>query len=474
MLRKAMLSLNLVVFMFASFVSAGELSKEEEYPVVILGGGVASLTAATYLSRGGITPLVLTGATLGGAITQSHNVENWPGEVSISGLDLAEKLRSQAVANGAILRQEVVIAADFSKRPFTIATRSLLSQEIKHYKAAACVIGLGATPKLLNVPGETGKEGYWSRGVYSCAVCDGAFYKDKIVAVVGGGDSALLEAQYLSNIAEKVYVLVRGSQFRTVEAERLKELLARPNIEVLYNTVVKEIKGDREKVTHLTLNNQKDLPVDALFLAIGATPNTEIFQGQLELDAQGYIALKNGQKTSIEGVFAIGDIADPEFKQAVSAAGDGAKAALQAQKFLAAAISLKQEAPTIASQKSSTRTIIEIFSRDQLEKELDSAHGPVFIDFYSSTCPPCRQFAPMYESWAHDFAGKAKFLKVNADHGRELFSDHYIRGIPTVIIFDEHEREIKRCVGLNEILEVNKRLEEMKKEQQFSIDRFRK
>ena len=341
-MKKILIALNL----FLASLSHAEVVVEEQ-PVVILGSGVAALTSAIYLARAGIPPVVITGPSMGGTITQSHNVQNWPGEISISGIDLSEKVKKQAELNGAVLQSEVVVAVDFSQRPFTITTKKILgsTEELKKYKTQTCIIALGAKPNLLGVPGE---EGYWSRGVYTCAVCDGSLYKDKVVAVVGGGDSALIESQYLANIASEVHVLVRGDAFRTVEMERMKEVLSTPNIKVHFNTVVKEVKGDAEKTTHLLVEKTdtkkaSSLPVDALFLAIGSKPNTEMFRGQLELDPKGYILLKNHQMTSVEGVYAVGDVADPEFKQAVSAAGDAAKAALQAQKFIASAvISLKQ------------------------------------------------------------------------------------------------------------------------------------
>ena len=315
-MKKILLALNL----FLASLSHAEVVIEEQ-PVVILGSGVAALTSAIYLARAGIPPVVITGPSMGGTITQSHNVQNWPGEISISGIDLSEKVKKQAELNGAILQSEVVVAVDFSARPFTITTKKILggTEELKKYKTQSCIIALGAKPNLLGVPGE---QGYWSRGVYSCAVCDGSLYKDKVVAVVGGGDSALIESQYLANIASEVHVLVRGDAFRTVEMERMKEVLSTPNIKVHFNTVVKEVKGDAEKATGLLIEktNAKTasfMPVDALFLAIGSQPNTEMFRGQLELDSKGYIVLKNHQMTSVEGVYAVGDVSDPEFERAV-------------------------------------------------------------------------------------------------------------------------------------------------------------
>lgn len=341
----------LILFTLASFSLFQPLHCEEatsdameEYPVVVLGGGVGALTSATYLARAGISPLVITGPTPGGALTQSHSVQNWPGETEISGIDLVEKMQAQALLNGAALRPEVVVEVDFSKHPFIITTKDPYKNELKKIKAQACIIAVGSVPNLLGVPGE---KAYFSNGVYSCAVCDGSLYKDKTVAIVGGGDAALTEANYLSNIAKKVYIVVRKEQFKSVEEQRKREILSRANIEVLYRTTIEEIKGDGEKVTSLVL--QKDgkqkgeLPVDALFLAIGAKPNTELFKGQLALDEQGFILLEKQQQTSVKRVFALGDVVDRDFNQAITAAGDGAKAALQAQKAISFAPSLAEE-----------------------------------------------------------------------------------------------------------------------------------
>ena len=166
----------------------------------------------------------------------SNDVQNWPGEIAISGDALSEKLYKQAEFNGALLRSEVVVSVDFSERPFTILTKPVFGNgvdDIKKYKTDTCIIALGSNPNMLHVPGEMK---YWTRGVYTCAVCDGTLYKDKTVAVVGGGDSALVETQYLSNIAKKVYLIVRGDQMRSVEKRRAEEILSRPNVEVLYET----------------------------------------------------------------------------------------------------------------------------------------------------------------------------------------------------------------------------------------------
>ncbi len=474
-MKKRILSIILSIFI-CSLVFSRE-QQEEIHPIVILGGGMGALTSSTYLARAGITPLVITGPVLGGTITLSSEVQNWPGEIAISGDALSEKLYKQAEFNGAILRSEVVVSVDFSQRPFTIITKPIFSDsvdDIKKYKTDTCIIALGANPNLLNVPGETK---YWTRGVYTCAVCDGTLYKDKTVAVVGGGDSALVETLYLSNIAKKVILIVRGDQMRTVEKKRAAEILSRPNVEVHYETTVQEIKGESEKMTHLLVqDNRKKLPfdikTDALFLAIGSRPNTELFRDQLELDEKNYIVLKKNQQTSIEGVYAIGDVADPEFKQAVSAAGDGAKAALQAQKFLTSYSAPKDKMPLVNTPVLDKREVIEISSRAQFERELKEAKGPVFVDFYATRCGPCRMFGPVYDAWAKDFQGQITFLKVNADNLEELFNDYQINVVPTLIIFDSKGKIVRKSSGSREIAKIENCLQKVKGKQEIASQDF--
>ncbi len=454
------------LILLTTSVSAQEV--EEAHPVVILGAGTGGLTSATYLCRAGVTPLVLTGPTIGGAIAQSPRVENWPGEVEISGIELSEKMEHQAKVNGADLRMETVVSVDFSQRPFLITTKSLIDPEqTKRYKTDCCIIATGATPNLLQIPGESK---YWSKGVYNCAVCDGGLYKGKIVAVVGGGDAALIEAQYLANLAREVHLIVRKDKFRSVETKRIEQILSHPNIHVHYGTIVREVKGDGTKVTHILLQTngakqEERLDVDALFLAIGSQPNTQLFKEQLEVDAAGYIALKRHQETSLEGVYAIGDVADPEFKQAVSAAGDGAKAALQAQIYLASLPKTPIAAirPLEVSQ-SPKKEVISIDTVSQLEAVLKKAKGPVFVDFYADYCGPCRRLAPLYAGWAQKYGDKVTFLKVDASSSHDLCEKFQIRALPTLIIFDEKGQIIQRTQGLNEIGNIEKRLE------QFSLN----
>lgn len=452
-MKKLLLLLALFLFQFAHAQES-----IEEHPIVIIGGGIGALTSATYLSRAGTPPIVLLGPNPGGSIVQSPSVENWPGELGISGADLFEKVQSHAEASGAILRWEVVTGVDFSKRPFTITTYNPVTQESKTLRARACIIASGAVPNMLHIAGETT---YWSRGVYSCAICDGSFYKDQVIAIVGGGDSALTEARYLSNIGKKIYVIVRKDQFKTVEIQRKNEILSRPNVEVLFRTTVEEIKGDGQKVTHLILQQngkQIELPINALFLAIGAKPNTELFRGQLELDNNGYIKLKKQQQTSVEGVYAIGDVVDHEFKQAITAAGDGAKAALQAQK----------ELPSFATNHSKAEltshidVITTIQSLNDLNQEIQHARTPIFLYFFSKTCPPCKTFSPQYSKWAQDYSGKIRFLKVNTSDTFDLNARFEITAVPTLIILDKNGHILRREIGTGAISSIGRRLQALK------------
>lgn len=439
------------------------------YPVVILGGGVGALTSALYLARAGVEPIVIEGATPGGLITQSHMVGNWPGELEISGVDLADKIRKQAESNGARFRREEVIAVDFSKRPFTITTRLVDDpDETRQFQAEACIIAMGTQSNYLGVPGETGPNGYWGRGISNCAICDGTLYRDQVVGIVGGGDAAVLEGLYLSNIAKQVYLFVRKDSFKAVEEKRLQTLLSHPNVKILYDTSVQEIKGNGEKITHVSLKTKDkepyDFPLDGLFLAIGSQPNTRLFQSVLKLDESGYIQLQKDQQTSIEGVYAIGDIVDPIYKQAISAAGDGAKAAMQTQKYLsdrANGMIAKQnkKARRIESKIPQRSEVVEIYSMEQFDRELKTSEGPVVVDFYASWCGPCKRLSPLIEYSAGNLSGKVKFLKVNVDKLHHLSTSYQVTSMPTVLVFDSKGSVIERKVGTDEISDLLKRLE---------------
>lgn len=456
-MTKRLLKCLVAVLSLTCSLGAAEVSQPA--PVVILGGGIGALTSAIYLQRAGVQSIVIEGQNPGGAIAQSPHVQNWPGEIEIDGQSLIEKVRNQAEVNGAKILNEEAISVDFSKRPFKVTTREILAKDKQStLLASSVIIATGSAPKLLGVEGESD---YWAHGVYTCATCDGSLFKNQIVAVIGGGDTAILEAEYLSKIAKKVYIVVRSKNFRTSETLRKQLLLKHSNVEVLYDTKVEKIEGDGSKVTSLVLNTpdkQKKLEVNAVFLAIGSTPNTRLFQGQLDLDNQGYIVLKDAQQTSQQGIYAIGDVVDPVYKQAISAAGDGAKAALQVERELGAVVTV----PNVKEQPKLVRTavqkiannesaLIELSSPAQLLEELSNTSTPVLVDFYSPYCGPCRKIAPQIKQAATSYAGKIKFLKANISELNQLTSQYNLIGVPTVIVFNTQGKEIDRRVGPDQI-----------------------
>jgi thioredoxin reductase (NADPH) len=299
--------------------------------VVIIGSGPAGLTAAIYAARADLSPLVLAGGLYGGQLMLTTEVENYPGFVDgIQGPELMERFRVQAERFGARIENVDAVAVDFTRRPLQVSTAE------RTYETETVIVATGASARWLNVPGEERLRG---RGVSSCATCDGAFFRDKRIAVVGGGDSAMEEALFLTRFGSSVTVIHRRDSLRAskIMAQRAQ---AHPKISFIWNTVVEEVLGD-EHVTALRLRDLEngrtyEAPFDALFVAIGHDPNTAIFRGQLELDDKGYIVSPDGVHTNVEGVFVAGDVNDTRYRQAITAAGAGCKAALEAEKFLEA------------------------------------------------------------------------------------------------------------------------------------------
>ena len=301
---------------------------------LIIGSGPAGYTAAIYLSRAGISSVLYSGIQPGGQLTQTTTIENYPGfPQGVEGFDLMENMRQQAVNVGAEVRNGIITDIDLSKRPFvaTVDGTSTIS-------ADAVIIATGASAKYLGLADE---QKYAGMGVSACATCDGFFYRKKVVAVVGGGDTACEEAYYLSNLAKKVYMIVRKPYLRASAAmqQRVNE---KENIEILYNTNTVGLFGEQfVEGAHLVQfkgtdkEQMLDLDIDGFFLAIGHKPNTDFMNGQVALDEQGYIALGGiTTETSVKGVFAAGDVADPHYRQAIVAAGSGCRAALDAKSYL--------------------------------------------------------------------------------------------------------------------------------------------
>jgi len=302
---------------------------------LIIGSGPAGYTSAIYLTRAGVNSILIEGLQKGGQLTQTTTIENYPGfPEGIDGYQLMENMRQQAANLGADLRAGLVTAIDASKRPF-VATLDGGGQ----IEADTVIVATGATAKYLGLPDETK---YAGQGVSACATCDGFFYRKKVVAVVGGGDTACEEADYLSHLASKVYMIVRKDYLRASEAMQ-KHVNERENIEILYNTNTVGLFGDNGvEGAHLVRfkgtdkEELFDISIDGFFLAIGHRPNTEFLNGQVMLDPQGYI-VTDGRTTatSVEGIFAAGDVADPRYRQAIAAAAGGCRAAIDVKQFLA-------------------------------------------------------------------------------------------------------------------------------------------
>ncbi len=302
---------------------------------VIIGGGPAGYTAAVYASRANLSPILYEGMQPGGQLTTTTEVENFPGfPGGIQGPDLVAEMRKQAEKFGAEIIAETVTSVDFSSRPF-----SLTLADGSEVKAHTVIIATGASARYLGLPDE---QKYLGMGVSACATCDGFFYRKKRVAVVGGGDTACEEAMYLSGLASKVYLIVRKGFLRAsqVMQDRLKE---RENIEILFNCNTTGLFGEEvlegaHIVEHKGEPNERhfDIDIDGFFLAIGHDPNTSLFKGQVDLNPEGYISVESpSTRTSVDGVFAAGDVADPTYQQAINAAGSGCRAALDAERYLA-------------------------------------------------------------------------------------------------------------------------------------------
>jgi thioredoxin reductase (NADPH) len=299
--------------------------------LIIIGSGPAGLTAAIYAARANLSPLLFTGREIGGQIVLTNEVENFPGfPEGIAGPELVGLLQKQADRFGARIGFDVVTEVNLKTHPFQVTT-----QDGKTYETKALIVATGASPRLLNVPGE--KE-YMGRGVSYCATCDGFFFRNKEIAVVGGGDSALQEGLFLTRFASKVHVIHRRDQLR---AQAILQARARenPKMNFVWNSVVKEIQGNRG-VAKLVLENTQthalsELPAQGIFIYIGHTPNTGLFNEQLEMNEEGYIKVDAHLHTSVSGVFAAGEAHDHIFRQVVVSAGYGCMAAMEAEKLLA-------------------------------------------------------------------------------------------------------------------------------------------
>jgi thioredoxin reductase (NADPH) len=404
-------------------------------PVAIIGSGPAGLSAAIYTSRANLHTVVFEGKQPGGQLTTTSDIENWPGIRKQKGSVVMADLKQQALSFNAIVVPSTIERVDFGHWPFTLWT-----DEGTEIHALTVMVATGATPKQLHIPGE---QTYWGKGVSVCATCDAPFYKDKDVVVIGGGDSAAEEALQLASNAKHITILIRGSHMRASYAMQ-EHVRTYPHISCQFNTQITEIVGNENHVTSVKLTTNgtpTTLACDGVFLAIGHEPNTKLFTNTLTLDATGYIILKsNSQETSIPGIFAAGDVADHRYRQAGVAAGDGIKAALEAQRFLTdhgftdqVATSLEQK--LYDPQALQAEKLTEITSEAQFSHEVLESKQPVFVDFYTPYCPSCLQMMPLVATVAAKFKGSVKFVKVDGAKLPQLLKRFVVTSVPCFLVF---------------------------------------
>jgi len=300
------------------------------FDVIIIGAGPAGYTAGIYCSRARHDTLIISGLLPGGQLMNTTDVENYPGFADgIMGPDLMQVMRKQTERMGTTIIDDVVVNVDFTHKPFKVLTAS------EEFESKAIIICTGATPRKIGIDGE---QTFAGKGVSYCATCDGAFFREQPIAVVGGGDSCMEEAVFLTKFASKVHIIHRRDEFRASKIMQ-ERVLNNEKIEVHWNSILKDITGD-EKVKQIILtdtktNEETSVDMGGVFVAIGHEPNTELFKEQVELDENGYIILKNNTQTSIDGIFSAGDVHDHRYRQAITAAGYGCMAAIDVDKYLA-------------------------------------------------------------------------------------------------------------------------------------------
>ena len=304
-------------------------AKKTKFDVIIIGAGPSGYTAGIYCSRAGYDTLILSGLLPGGQLVNTTEVENYPGfENGIMGPDLMIEMRKQSQRMGTTIVDDVVVDTDFRRAPYKVLTSS------EEYEAGAVIIATGANPRKMGIEGE---EEFSGKGVSYCATCDGPFFRNMELVVVGGGDSAIEEATFLTKFATKIHVVHRRGELRASKVMQ-ERAMNNEKIQFHWNSEVIQIKGDQKMqqavLKDLKTNEEKTIDVGGLFVAIGHIPNTQLFKGQIDLDDEGYIVLKNKTRTNMEGIFAAGDVHDRSYRQAITAAGFGCMAAIDVDKFL--------------------------------------------------------------------------------------------------------------------------------------------
>lgn len=423
--------------------------------LVIIGSGPAGYTAAIYAGRANLKPVVFEGYQMGGIpggqLMTTTEVENFPGfPEGITGPQLMDRMKAQAVRWGAQLITEDVISVDLSQRPFIVRSQD---QEVRTH---SIVIATGATAKRLNLPGE---QEYWNQGISACAICDGAtpIFKNVELAVIGGGDTAAEEAVYLTKYGSHVHLLVRSDKLRASKAMQ-ERVLNHPKITIHWHT--EAIAADGEggllrglKIKNNTTGEEGNLEVRGLFYAIGHTPNTQIFQGQIDLDSVGYVVVKPGSvETSVEGVYAAGDVQDHEFRQAISAAGTGCMAAMLAERWLSASglaqeyTQAESEQPPVETEpetpKADTEATFDVEAMRHrgsyaLRKLYHDSDRLLVVKYVSPTCGPCHMLKPILDKVVDEFEGQVHFIEIDIEEDPEIAESAGVIGTPTLQLFKD-------------------------------------
>jgi thioredoxin reductase (NADPH) len=421
--------------------------------LVIIGSGPAGYTAAIYAARANLKPFVFegfqAGGLPGGQLMTTTEVENFPGfPEGITGPELMDRMKAQAIRWGAELVTEDVTYVDFSQRPFVIRS------EEREVRAHSVIIATGATAKRLGLPCE---KQFWSRGISACAICDGAtpIFRGAELAVIGGGDSAAEEAVYLTKYGSHVHLLVRGDKMRASKAMQ-DRVLSNSKITVHWNTVPLDVFGEEDhmkgiKIQNTKTNEEELLHVRGLFYAIGHTPNTSLFTGQLELDEVGYVVTKPGSvETSIDGVYAAGDVQDHEYRQAITAAGTGCMSAMLAERWLSSHGLVQEFHQTAESERPAAEQHHKTEAEQAAEFDLDRTRHEggyalrklyhdsdrlIVVKYASPTCGPCHTLKPILSKIVDEFDGQIHYIEIDIEADPDIAESAGVTGTPTVQFF---------------------------------------
>ncbi len=436
--------------------------------VVVIGSGPAGYTAAIYAARANLKPFVFegfqAGGLPGGQLMTTTEVENFPGfPGGVTGPQLMEQMKAQAIRWGAELVTEDVTFVDFSQRPFTIRS------DEREVKAHSVIIATGATAKRLGLPCEND---FWSRGISACAICDGAtpIFRGAELVIIGGGDTAAEEAVYLTKYGDHVHMLVRTDKMRASKAMQ-DRVFKNPRITVHWYTEAVDVVGENGfmngvKVRHIQTGEETVIPAKGLFYAIGHTPNTSLFKGQITLDDVGYIVTKPGSvETNIEGVFAAGDVQDHEFRQAITAAGTGCMSAMLAERWLSINGLIQEFHQTAASEKPEETAPAKKTEEEQasgfdtaatrheggyaLRKLYHESDRLIMVKYASPHCGPCHTLKPILSKVVDEFDGKIHYIEIDVEQDPEIAEAAGVIGTPTIQFF-KHKDKVGELKGVKQ------------------------